>query len=86
VPELARFFGIVVRMYYEDHAPPHVHIEHQDDRALLDFQGNILHGTLASRTALRLVREWIDRHLAELEDDWARARSGRELKKIEPLN
>ena len=44
MPELARFFGIVVRIYYDDHNPPHVHVEHQDDRVLLDFQGNVLRG------------------------------------------
>jgi hypothetical protein len=44
MPELSRFFGIVVRMYYDDHNPPHVHIEYGEGRALLDFQGNVLRG------------------------------------------
>jgi len=86
MPELSRFFGIVVRMYYDDHNPPHVHIEYQDDKALLDFRGNVLRGELKSRTALRLVREWIDLHVAELEHDWSLVRAGQGLKKIEPLN
>jgi hypothetical protein len=43
-------------MHYDDHNPPHVHIEHSGDRALLDFRGNILKGELKSRTALRLAR------------------------------
>jgi len=86
MPELSRFFGIVVRMYYDDHQPPHVHIEHQGNKALLDFQGNVLRGDLKSRTALRLAREWIDLHVAELEQDWALVRAGHEARKIEPLN
>jgi hypothetical protein len=85
MPELSRFFGIVVRMYYDDHNPPHVHIEYQDDKALLDFHGNVIRGELRSRTALRLAREWIDLHVTELEQDWALVRAGRELNKIEPL-
>ena len=86
MPELSRFFGIIVRMHYDDHNPPHVHIEHQGDKVLLDFRGNVLRGDLKSRTALRLAREWIDLHAAELEQDWALVRAGRELRKIEPLN
>jgi hypothetical protein len=86
MPEVSRFFGIVVRMFYDDHDPPHVHVEYQDDRALLDFRGNVLRGELRSRTALRLVREWIDRHTTDLEKDWALSRAGRELEKIEPLS
>ena len=85
MPEISRFFGIIIRMYYDDHDPPHLHAEHQGNKALFDFQGNILRGTLGSRTALRLVREWIDRHVAELQEDWDLARAGRDLNKIAPL-
>ena len=42
-------------------------------------------GDLGSRTALKLAREWIDLHLADLESDWELARQGRPLEKIEPL-
>jgi hypothetical protein len=83
--ELARFFGIVVRMYYFDRNPAHIHVEYLNDRALLDFQGNVLRGELASRTALRLTRDWIDLRLTELDQNWAAARSGRAFKPIEPL-
>ena len=85
MPEISRFFGIVVLMYYNDHAPPHIHAEFQGGKALVDFNGNILRGDLASKTAVRLVREWIDLHVTELGDDWDRARSGSELRPIEPL-
>ncbi|MGB2824760.1 MAG: DUF4160 domain-containing protein [Phycisphaerae bacterium] len=86
MPEISRFFGIIVRMYYDDHDPPHLHADHQGNKALLDFRGNILRGELRSRTALRLVREWIGLHAAELEEDWRLARAGRGLKKIDPLD
>ena len=86
MPEISRFFGIIIRMFYNDHSPPHLHAEHQGDKALFDFQGNILKGSLRSRTARRLVREWIDLHGEELAEDWELARSGRELNSIEPLD
>jgi len=86
MPEISRFFGIIIRMYYDDHEPPHLHAEYQGSKALLDFRGSILRGTLGSRTALRLVREWIDIHETELEEDWELARAGKGIKKIAPLD
>lgn len=86
MPEISRFFGIIIRMYYNDHSPPHLHAEYQESKAVLDFRGSILHGALGSRTALRLVREWIDLHEAELQGDWELARAGKEIKKIAPLD
>lgn len=86
MPEVSRFLGIIIRMYYDEHNPPHLHAEYAGGKILLDFQGNILHGDLGSRAALRLVREWIDMHVSELRENWELARSGRDLKKIAPLD
>ena len=85
MPEIARFFGIIVRMFYDDHNPPHFHAEFGDKKAVIDFRGNILLGDLGSRTALRLVREWIDLHQVELVEDWELAKTGKQIKKIAPL-
>jgi hypothetical protein len=73
-------------MYYDDHDPPHLHVEYQGNKAMVDFEGNVFRGGIGSRTALRLVRQWIDLHLGELEEDWALARAGRGVKKIAPLD
>lgn len=72
-------------MYYDEHNPPHLHAEYQGKKTVFDFFGNIIKGNLGSRTATKLVREWIDLHLAGLEEDWKLAREGKELKKIDPL-
>lgn len=85
MPTIATFFGIIVRMFYDDHNHPHIHAEYQGNKALIDFQGNILRGDLGSKTALRLIRDWIDLHEVELIEDWNLAREGKEIKKIEPL-
>lgn len=85
MPQISVFFGIIIRMYYDEHNPPHLHAEFQGNKAVLDFLGNVTKGDLRSRTALRLVREWIDLHVVELNEDWELARAGRALKDIKPL-
>ncbi len=72
-------------MYYDEHNPPHLHAEYQGSKALLDFNGNLLKGDLQSRTALRLVRDWIDLQGDELSENWKLARAGKEVRQIAPL-
>lgn len=85
MPEICRFFGIIIRMFFNEHDPSHFHAEYQGRKAVFDFNGNIMRGSLNSKTATKLVREWVDLRLAELEEDWNLARAGKEIKKIEPL-
>lgn len=86
MPEISRFFGIILRMFYDEHNPPHVHAEYSGHKAVLDFRGNILAGDLESKTAMKLIREWIDLHASELERDWELARAEKPLKPIVPLD
>ena len=86
MPEISRFFGVIIRMFYDEHNPPHFHVEYQGKKAVFDFQGNILKGTLKSKTATKLVREWVDFHALELEEDWELAQEGKQIKKIDPLD
>ncbi len=86
MPEISRFFGIIIRMFHQEHNPSHFHEEFQGKKAVFDFQGNILRGDLGSKTAVKLVREWVDLRVAELETDWMLAIRGQEIKKIEPLD
>ncbi|MCL0088023.1 DUF4160 domain-containing protein [Dehalococcoidia bacterium] len=85
MPEISRFFGIIIGMFYDEHNPPHVHAEYSGNKAVLDFQGNVIKGNLSSRTATKLIREWIDLHVSELEEDWRLARESKEVRRIEPL-
>jgi hypothetical protein len=85
MPELSRFFGIIIAMYYNDHAPPHFHAKYGDDEATIRIDtGDVLEGLLSSR-ARRLIEEWRLLHQAELTDAWARARAREPLNKIPPL-
>jgi hypothetical protein len=71
--------------FLDEHNPPHIHAEYQGHKAVFDLLGNIDRGDLESRTATRLVREWIDLHVDELRSDWELALAGKEIKKIAPL-
>jgi len=85
MPTISVFFGIVIRMYFDDHNPPRIHAEYRDDKAVFDFRGNILAGDISSRTAVRLIREWIDLHQFELVQTWNNMQAGKGFKKISPL-
>jgi hypothetical protein len=85
MPIVSAFFGLIIRMFYDEHNPPHIHAEYQGKKALIDFRGNVLRGDLESRTALKLVREWIDLRYDQLLENWELAQSGKSIHKIEPL-
>lgn len=83
VPELSRFLGIVVRMYYRDHFPPHFHARYGNSM-VVQLDSWVVEGRFPPR-ALRLVLEWAELHRAELHEDWNLARLGKPLKPIPPL-
>ena len=72
-------------MFHDEHEPPHIHVEFSGNKAIFDFYGNVVKGGLESRTATKLVREWIDLHLDELVEAWREARANQQLRRIEPL-
>ncbi len=85
MPEISRFLGIVIAMYYNDHAPPHFHARYGAAKAEIDIQTlSVLAGRLTPR-ALGLVIEWASQHQDELMADWELARQQQALKRIEPL-
>lgn len=86
MPVISTFFGIVIRMFYQEHGIPHFHAEYQGQQATFTFDGEILAGTIRSRTALRLIRDWALAHQEELELNWTRARGGHGLQWIAPLD
>jgi hypothetical protein len=85
LPELTRFFGIIISMHYNDHSPPHFHAKYVDMQVSIRIKdGLVIDGSLGAR-ALRLVEEWRILHKAELLDDWSLAQARQPLVKIEPL-
>lgn len=86
MPVVSVFFGIVIRMFYREHGVAHFHAEYQGQQATFTLDGEMLAGTMSSRAALRLIKEWASIHRAELDANWARARAGEPLERIAPLD
>lgn len=86
MPTLSTFFGITIRMYYDDHAPPHFHAYYAEAAAQIAIESlDVLHGRLPRR-ALTLVVEWALAHRPELRENWERATRHEPLAPIEPLD
>lgn len=86
MPELSRFFGIVITMYARDHPPPHFHARYGQHQALIEFEtSQVLRGSLPRR-AQEMVDEWSELHRRELRAAWDSLRVGQIPDGIAPLN
>ena len=85
MPTISVFYGIVVRMFFDEHAPPHFHVEYAEFKATIEIETlELLEGRLPRR-ALELVLDWAELHRTELLADWELCRQHQPPKKIEPL-
>jgi hypothetical protein len=85
MPEISRFLGIVITMYYDDHAPPHFHARYGDAKARFDIESiEILSGRLSPR-AHRLVQDWGTINRDALMYNWRRAQRQEPLERSPPL-
>jgi hypothetical protein len=86
MPELCRFYGLIIRLYYEDHSPPHFHVwRGKKYLATFDIEDvEVIDGSL-TRPELSLVSAWTYMHQRELSTAWGDAQENRRLKKIAPL-
>jgi hypothetical protein len=85
VPEISRFYGMVIAMYYSEHNPPHFHARYGKHKAAIEIRTlRVLEGTLPPR-AMGLVMEWASQHEDELLADWEEARNDRPPRRIDPL-
>ncbi len=85
MPEISRFYGIVVQMYFGDHPPPHFHARYAGHKAKIDLDTlSVIDGKLPAR-ALGLVIEWAALHQAELREAFSRAANSQAPGKVDPL-
>jgi hypothetical protein len=84
MPVVSRFFGVVIAMYWRDHAPPHFHAKYGDDEVVVDIQTGEVTGTI-SRRVLAMVDEWRLLHIDELLENWQLAAARQSLRRIDPL-
>lgn len=85
MPEVSRFYGIVIRMFFREHGPPHFHADYGGQQVVVGIEDLVvLRGRIPPR-ALGIVREWASIHQAELNAAWKRARRHESPGKIAPL-
>lgn len=85
MPEISRFYGIVIYIFYREHQPPHFHAVYGEYEILISIETlSILRGYLPPR-ALGLAMEWAELHQEELKKIWKQAIEHQKLDKIEPL-
>ncbi len=85
MPEISRFFGISIRMYYDDHAPPHFHAIYGRAEAQIGIDPIALLRGKLPRRAVGLVMEWAAFHQQELQENWQLLHTDQPLLDIDPL-
>ena len=85
MPEISRFLGISIAMYFDDHNPPHFHVKYNNHRASISINDfKLMDGSLPPRI-LGLVMEWVGLHKNELVENWNMVKETGKYVKIEPL-
>jgi hypothetical protein len=85
MPQISQFFGIIIKMFYDEHNPPHFHAQYGDYGCSIDIRTlGVMEGSLPPR-ALGLVIEWATLHQQELMDNWHSVEQQASLRRIEPL-
>ncbi|MEQ9424473.1 MAG: DUF4160 domain-containing protein [Cyclobacteriaceae bacterium] len=84
MPELSRFFGIIIYMYGHDHNPPHFHILYGEYEAIMYINTGTVEGDIPPKVTKK-VKEWLKLHSQELLNAWDLAQKGESPGKIEPL-
>lgn len=84
MPIISMFYGVLIRMYYDYHNPPHFHAYYNNKEAIFTFDGKLIKGTFPKKQ-LKLVEAWSIIHKKELEADWLLCENNEELFSIQPL-
>jgi hypothetical protein len=85
MPEISRFYGIVIGMFYDEHRPPHFHVRYGEHEAVVRIGDlGLTEGRLPPRV-LGLVIEWAAKHREELMKNWEAIEKGHPMSKIAPL-
>ncbi len=84
MPEISRFYGLIILMNFKDHSPPHFHVWYGEYKAMITIEDGVVRGEMPQR-ALKLVFDWMEIHREELMKDWNNAQIGEPLIKIDPL-
>ena len=84
MPEISRFLGIIIAMFYNDHDPPHFHAVYDDQNGSIEIKTKKISGNLSSRIQ-EIVLEWLGLNEQALLENWELAKARKPLNKIKPL-
>lgn len=82
MPEISRFYGIVISMFYDDHNPPHFHVQYGEFKAVIRINDFAMAEGYLPPKALSLVNEWFVIHKEDLMENWELAEKDQVLKKL----
>ena len=86
MPEISRFYGIIISIFYDEHNPPHFHARYGKNKVAIDIRTlEALEGKIPPR-ALKMVKEWASQHQLDLMHGWELAQANKPLEKISPLD
>jgi hypothetical protein len=85
VPTISTFYGLIIRMFYDEHGPPHFHVAYQGFEAVIDIRTLDMRMGRLPRRALNLALDWAELHRDELLANWKQIEEGRPLRHIPPL-
>lgn len=85
MPTISMFYGILIRMYYDDHNPPHFHAYYNNNEAIFTLDGKIIKGNFPNNK-LKLVEAWSIIHKEELKANWLLCKNNEKLFSIQPLS
>ena len=84
MPEICRFYGIIICLYWKDHNPPHVHFTYGDYECTISVLDRVVDGQAPAKVIAK-VNQWIDLHEQEILSLWENAQEGKQIGRIEPL-
>lgn len=85
MPTISMFYGIIIRMYYDDHNPPHFHAFFGEYKATFNFDGELIDGNMPN-SKMKLISAWALIHKEDLMANWKLAKDSESLYNINPLN
>ncbi len=85
MPTISMFYGIIIRMYYDDHNPPHFHAFFGEYKATFNFEGELIDGNMPN-SKIKLISAWALIHKEDLMANWKLAKDNESLYNINPLN
>ena len=86
MPTISMFYGIIIQMFWDEHAPPHFHATYGEFESLVDIKTLTVIKGILPRRAMTLVLEWAAQHREELLEDWELCEQRQQPRKIKPLD